>query len=58
MKSKPSRPPQSASTQVPVRKPPRTVKETKDGGLILDDRDAAEPFCPPVRPRPALKKVA
>ena len=50
MKTKPLKPPLSASTHAPVRKPPRTVKETKEGGLILDDRDAAEPFCHPVRP--------
>jgi len=58
MKKKPSSQPQPSSTHAPDRTPPRTVKETKEGGLILDDRDAAEPFCRPVLPRPATKKVA
>ena len=41
-----------------IRKPLRKIQETKDGGLILDDRDAAEPFLAPTTPRSVAKKVA
>ncbi|MGH7964859.1 MAG: hypothetical protein ACRERD_24105 [Candidatus Binatia bacterium] len=41
-----------------MRKPPRKVKATKDGGLILDDYDAAEPFLSPPTPQSAVKRVA
>jgi len=41
-----------------IRKPLRKVTETKDGGLILDDRDAAEPFPAPTTPQSVAKKVA
>lgn len=58
MKKK-QRKPQHVETESPVmRKPLRKVTETKDGGLILDDRDAAEPFLAPTAPRSAVKKVA
>jgi len=46
------------TNRVAVHKPPRKVKETKDGGLVLDDRDAAEPFLSPTLPRSAVKRVA
>ena len=39
-------------------KPLRKVTETEDGGLILDDRDAEEPFLAPTTPRSTVKKVA
>jgi hypothetical protein len=41
-----------------VHKPPRKVKETPDGGLVLDDRDAEEPFLRPTILRSAAKRVA
>jgi hypothetical protein len=41
-----------------TRKPLRKVIETKDGGFILDDRDAAQPFLVPPTPRSITKKVA
>ena len=41
-----------------IRRPLRKVTETKDGGLLLDDRDAAEPFLAPTTPRSVAKKVA
>jgi hypothetical protein len=41
-----------------IRKPLRKIRETKDGGLILDDRDAVEPFLTPSTPRSVTKKVA
>ena len=40
-----------------IRKPLRKIQETKDGGLILDDRDAVEPFLTPTTPRSVTKKV-
>ncbi len=43
---------------VVIRKPLRKVQETKDGGLVLDDRDAAEPFLASTTPRSVAKKVA
>jgi hypothetical protein len=50
---------QQAKTESPVmRQPLRKVTETKDGGLILDDRDAVEPFLAPTIPRASVKKVA
>jgi len=41
-----------------IRKPLRKVTETKEGGLILDDRDAVEPFLASTNSRSAVKKVA
>jgi hypothetical protein len=41
-----------------IRKPLRKIQETKDGGLILDDRDAEEPFLAPITRRSVAKKVA
>lgn len=38
------------------RQPVRKVKETADGGLLLDDRDADEPFLK--QPRAKVKRVA
>jgi hypothetical protein len=53
------RKPQHGDTESAViRRPLRKVAQTKDGGLILDDRDAAEPFLTPTTPRSVAKKVA
>jgi hypothetical protein len=41
-----------------IRKPLRKVAETQDGGLVLDDRDAAEPFLAPPIPQAIAQKVA
>jgi hypothetical protein len=41
-----------------IRKPLRKIQETKAGGLILDDRDVAEPFLSPITRRSVVKKVA
>lgn len=39
-----------------IRRPLRKVTETKDGVLLLDDRDAAEPFLASATPQSVSKK--
>lgn len=46
----------SAVSRTGSRQPLRKVKETADGGLLLDDRDADEPFLKPSSV--SVKKVA
>jgi hypothetical protein len=58
MKSKRPKHQQVKTEAAVMRKPLRKVTETKDGGFILDDRDAAEPFLASTTPRPTVKKVA
>ena len=58
MKKKQQKPRHADTESAAIRKPLRKVQETKDGGLILDDRDAAESFLAPTTPRSVVKKVA
>ncbi len=58
MKKKQRKHQQADTESVGIRRPLRKVTETKDGGLILDDRDAAEPFLAPPIPQAVAQKVA
>ncbi len=58
MKKKQRKSQQIETESTVIRKPLRKIQETKDGGLILADRDAVEPFLTPTTPRSVTKKVA
>jgi hypothetical protein len=58
MKKKCQEQTQREAKRVTLRTPPRKVKATKDGGLILDDHDAAEPFLSPPLLQSTVKRVA
>ncbi len=58
MKKKQRKHQQVKTESVAIRRPLRKVTQSKDGELILDDRDAAEPFLTPTTLRSVTKKVA
>ncbi len=58
MKKKQRKPQHVETESAVIRRPLRKVTQTKDGGLLLDDRDAAEPFLAPTTLRSVTKKVA